>query len=118
MEENKKEDVQKKIDDAWKEAVEKEKTSSGVKSDSEKMPEVSFQLFISGLMMEALVAFGDMENPLTKKKELNAPHAKFVVDTLGLLKEKTKGNLTKDEEESLEAVLYELRLRYVNKTSK
>lgn len=118
MEENKKEEVQKKIDEAWKEAVEKEKASSPQGDGQNQMPEVSFQLFISGLMMEALVAFGDVENPLTKKKELNAPHAKFVIDTLGVLKEKTKGNLTKDEEESLEAVLYELRLRYVNKTSK
>lgn len=86
--------------------------------EKEKDVEVTFGLFISGLMMEALVALGDLENPVTKKKETSLPHAKFIIDTLSMLKDKTKGNLAKDESDALEAVLYDLRMRFVEKSSK
>ena len=116
MEEDKRETVRKKVDDAWKDAVEKEKVSvdGGVPKD----PEVTFGLFISSLMMEALVALGELENPVTKKKEPNHVQAKFIIDTLGMLKEKTKNNLAKDESESIDAILYELRMRFVEKFKK
>jgi hypothetical protein len=44
--------------------------------------------------------------------------AKQVIDTLGLLQEKTKGNLDKEEEQLLRSVLYDLRLRYIQKSGK
>lgn len=114
MENRKEEEANKKIDESWKEAVEKEKGAPG--EAGAMMPEVNFSLFISGLMMEALVALGDVENPLTKKKELNSAHAKFIIDTLAMLQDKTKNNLTKDETDALGAILYDLRMRYVTKT--
>ena len=83
----------------------------------EKRNEVSFGLFIYGLMMEAMIAFGEAENPITKKKEANIPHAKFLIDTLEMLQTKTKGNLTKEEEDMLEGILYELRMRFVRNTA-
>ncbi len=77
--------------------------------------EVTFNLFVTGLMMEALVALGEAENPLTKKKELNEMHARFIIDTLSVLQEKTKNNLVKDESDLLENIIYSLRMKYAEK---
>lgn len=114
MEKRKDEEANKKIDESWKETVEKEK--KGPRGMHDEMPEITFGLFISGLMMEALIALGEVENPVTKKKELSAPHAKFLIDTLAMLKDKTKNNLVKDEADTLDSILYDLRMRYVTKT--
>jgi hypothetical protein len=113
MEEKKSEEVQKKVDEAWKAAAAKEKAAPGASANG--VPEVSFGLFMSGLLMEALIALGDVEHPVTKKTELSIPHAKFIIETLAMLKDKTKGNLSKEEDGSLEAVLYDLRMRFVAK---
>lgn len=86
--------------------------------DIHEAPEVTFPLFISGLLMEAMIALGDIESPITKKKEFSAPHTKFIIETLAMLKEKTKNNLTKEEDVSLEAILYDLRMRFVKKAGK
>ena len=85
----------------------------GCTEQGEDMPEVTFGLFVSGLMMEALIALGDVENPVTKKKEKNIAHAKFIIDTLSMLKDKTRSNLDKAEEGALSAVLYDLQMRFV-----
>lgn len=125
MEENKNEPLKKKVDDSWKEAVDKDKASAGAGPgpsgnggpEVQQMPEATFGLFIYGLMMEAMIALGEAEHPLTKKKELNAVHARFIIDTLAMLQGKTKGNLDKDEAEMLEGMLYDLRMRFVRKTA-
>ena len=108
-------ELQKKVDGAWKDSVEKEKAAQ----DAPEMADlkVNFEIFISGLMMEGLIALGEAENPVTKKKELNAMHAKFLIETLDMLREKTKNNLAKNEDEMMEAVLYELKMRFVNKVA-
>ena len=80
--------------------------------------EVSFALFITGIMMEAVMALGDLENPVTHKKEPNLEHAKILIDTLEMLKEKTKNNLSKDEDEAMSSILYDLRMRFVAKADK
>lgn len=120
MGEEKKEELKKKVDESWKEAVSKDKAAPSDEKAPEapEMPEVTFGLFISGLLMEALIALGDVEHPVTKKKELSVHHAKFIIETLTMLKDKTKNNLTKEEEDSLEAVLYDLRMRFVQKAGK
>lgn len=79
--------------------------------------EISFGLFITGLMMEAMMALGDLENPVTHKKESNLQHAKILIDTLEMLKEKTKNNLSKDEDEAMNSILYDLRMRFVAKSN-
>jgi hypothetical protein len=117
MEDRKNEDLKKKVDEAWKEAVDKDRASETPKH-SEEAPEASFGLFIYGLMMEGMIALGEAPNPITKKQEANPAHARFVIDTLDMLGTKTKGNLTKEEEEMLDGILYELRMRFVTKQSK
>jgi len=117
MSEEKKEELKKKVDESWKEAVSKDKAAPAAQ-DIPEAPEVTFSLFISGLLMEALIALGDMEHPVTKKKELSVPHAKFIIETLAMIREKTKNNLAKEEDESLDAILYDLRMRFVQKAGK
>lgn len=110
----------KKVDDSWKETVEKEKTqdekSSAGKINGEYPQEINFSLFLSSLMIEGLLALGEVENPVTKKKETNIGQARYVIDILSMLQEKTNNNLTPEEKNALEQILYELRMRYVAKS--
>lgn len=77
--------------------------------------EPDFSFFVTTLSIQASIALGTMPNPATKKEEENLNQAKLIIDTLTMLKEKTKGNLGKEEEELLENLLYELRMVYVSK---
>lgn len=107
---------EKRVDESWKNAVSKEKGSADAKNN-EPAIEVNFGLFITGLMMEAVMALGDLENPVTHKKDTNLQHAKILIDTLVMLKDKTKNNLSKDEEEAMSSILYDLRMRFVAKVN-
>jgi hypothetical protein len=101
------------IDESWKDAVTKEKES--LKKEGKFVPEEpDFNLFVTSLALQASIALGILPNPATNQKEPeNLVQAKFIIDTMTLLKEKTKGNLTADETTMLDNLLYELRLQYV-----
>ena len=60
---------------------------------------------------------GEVPNPYSGKKEEDVDAAKHIIDILTLLKEKTKGNLSQDEEKLLESVLYELRMKFMAKSN-
>ena len=126
------EPVKKRVDESWKEQAEREKrtreATPGVSSPRsgqaetasrppgvEDMPEARFDLFVSGLVMEALIAVGDMPHPTTRKQAANLPQAKYLIDLLGILEEKNRGNLAVEEEKLLKDALYQLRMRYLNK---
>lgn len=81
----------------------------------ENKKSVDFNFFITTLSLQASIALGQAPNPVTNKTEMDLTQAKFLIDTLGMLQEKTKGNLTKDESQLLENLLYELRTVYLNK---
>ena len=102
---------EKKIDEAWKEATAKEKEARP--QETRDLPEVDFKIFMSGRMTEALIALGELDNPVSNKKETSLVHAKFIIDTLSMLEAKTKNNLTGEETEMLSAILYALRMKYV-----
>lgn len=82
-------------------------------NDSPPLPEIDFSSFIFSLSTSALLHLGEVPDPTTKKREKNLPLAKQTIDILGMLKEKTKGNLTPDEEKLIENILTDLRWRYV-----
>ena len=126
------ESAKKRVDESWKEQAEREKktvdaaTQAGQPSatagkpevppaDAEGLPHARFDLFVSGLAMEALIAMGDMPHPVTRKQATNLPQAKYLIDLLGVLEEKTKGNLVVEEEKLLKDALYQLRMRYLAK---
>ena len=135
------EPTKKRVDESWKEQVQREKqvepaaaASSAPPSQpgqsqpgpetketpaaGDESPEARWDLFMSGLAMEALIAMGDMAHPVTKKPAVDLHRAKYLVDLMGVLEEKTKGNLSVDEERLLTDALYQLRMRYLNKTGK
>jgi hypothetical protein len=80
------------------------------------MPEqhaLTFAGFIMSLATTAAVHFGDLADPVTGAASKNIVAAGQMIDILSLLQEKTKGNLTPEEEQLVDDLLYELRLRYV-----
>ena len=77
------------------------------------LPEVSFATFVYSLSTSALVHLGEIPEPITEKMDKNLPLAKQTIDILGILQEKTTGNLTQEEENLLNSFLYDLRMRYV-----
>ena len=81
-------------------------------------PEVTMATFIFSLSSSALVHLGEIPEPQTNRTEVDLPIAKQIIDTLGMLQEKTKGNLDQDEERLLKSVLYDLRMRYIQKSGK
>ena len=76
-------------------------------------PEASFPVFLAGLYTQTLVALGEIENPLSGKAEANLPEAQYLIDIIVILQKKTSGNLTSEEESYLNALLHNLRMRYV-----
>lgn len=109
--------AQKKVDESWKE---KAKTAPQTEEKQEKnnLPEADFKFFLTTLGMQAWMALGMVPNPIDNKTEENIGQAKFIIDTIEVLQQKTKGNLDKEETELLEHLLYDLRLAFVDKTMK
>jgi hypothetical protein len=90
--------------------------SESAQKDKPRIPEASFSLFMSSLVTQALISLGEVENPFSEKSEQNLDQAKFTIDTLEIIREKTKGNLTEDEAKLLDTALYDLRMRYIEKS--
>ncbi len=77
------------------------------------LPSIDFATFIVSLSHSALLHLGEAPHPETNQVEASLPLAKQTIDLLGLLEEKTKGNLTGDEERLLAQVLFDLRMRFI-----
>jgi hypothetical protein len=81
-------------------------------------PEINFASFVLSLSSSALYHFGEIPDPVSNKKQRNLIMAKQTIDILGMLKEKTAGNLAQEEDALLSNLLYDLRMRYVRETEK
>lgn len=80
---------------------------------------ISFIAFVLSLAHTAAVHFGDVPDPMSgETSEANLPAVQQMIDILALLDEKTRGNLTAEERQLLEQVVFELRLRYVEVATK
>jgi len=107
---------EKHVDESWKEQAQKEKQKAKEQVQQEaQVPEVNFNNFITSLSLQTLISLGEIENPFTSKKEKNLKQAKFLIDTMDMLKEKTLGNLAQEEAQVLETIIYELKMKYVEK---
>jgi len=78
-----------------------------------ELPVLDFATFVLSLSHSALMHLGEAPHPEDNKVEKNLPLAKQTIDLIGMIEEKTKGNLTGEEERLLGQVLYDLRMRYV-----
>ena len=92
--------MDKNVDEGWKDSVEKEKgeQAENVKGETQTF-QANFNTLISSMAMEALILLGELPNPITKKKEELLDQAKYLIDTILVLKEKTKGNLAAEDRE-------------------
>ena len=77
-------------------------------------PQLDFFNYIASLGFQTMIFLGEMPNPMTNQVEKNLKQAKFLIDTLVILRDKTKGNLSKEEDDLLNGSIYELQLRYVD----
>jgi hypothetical protein len=84
---------------------------------TEPQPQLSFTGFVLSLASTAAIHFGDMPDPMSgETAEINLEGAAQMIEILSLLEVKTRGNLTAEEREMLNQVLYELRMRFVQAT--
>ncbi len=77
------------------------------------LPELDFSTFVLSLIHSALLHLGDAPHPDGHQSERSLTLARQTIDLLGVLQEKTKGNLTGEEERLLDQALLDLRLRFV-----
>lgn len=79
-------------------------------------PPPDFSFFCYTLGTQAMMALGLAENPVTKETKVDLVQAKYTIDLLDMLKEKTEGNRTDEESKVLMGLLFDLRMRYVEKS--
>ena len=115
------------IDEDWKSQVAAEKEAALHKPAADpagpgeanagdfdgELPEASFELLISTFVTEAMVALGQFPHPGTGQIEADPGHAKFAIDMLNVIAEKTKGNLNPMEEQGLGDILHQLRMAFL-----
>ncbi|HZO82067.1 MAG TPA: DUF1844 domain-containing protein [Candidatus Binataceae bacterium] len=75
--------------------------------------EINFSAFLMSLSTEALVHLGEMPDPSSGEQRRDLAMAQQMIDILGMLRDKTRGNLDHDEQALLDAVLFDLRMKYV-----
>ena len=80
----------------------------------EEEPELDFGMFVMSLASSVLVHLGELEHPEAGKGQRNLPLAKQTIDILGMLRDKTRGNLSQEEAQLIENLLYDLRMKYVD----
>ncbi len=124
-EKEKKEEKKIIVDEDWKAEAQKEKETLAAQEEAEKkktqeekqargpLPQGNFAALISMLMTQALFALGLLQVKGQEKREPDLEMAKYNIDMLETLEEKTKGNLTKEEETVLANTINELRMGYV-----
>lgn len=107
----------KKVDEDWKRqaAREREKIAEETKQEEPRSQGPTFEHLIFILVNQALLQLGDIENPITGYKNVDLVGAKFSIDMIQVLAEKTRGNLTPEEESRLAEVLYDLERRFAMK---
>lgn len=117
------------VDEDWKSQVAAEKEAASqpkasveaegaaAHGDMPPLPEASFELLVSTFVTEAMVALGQFPHPGSGQMEADPEHAKFAIDMLEVIAQKTKGNLSPGEAQGLEDILHQLRMAFVAVTT-
>ncbi|MBW2608827.1 MAG: DUF1844 domain-containing protein [Deltaproteobacteria bacterium] len=103
---------EKQEDETKKEEAKKEEAKPD-DAQGTPLPEVSFNSLIFSLSSSAFLHIGEIADPQSGEKKKDLPLAKHSIDIIAMLKEKTKGNLTEEEEQFVDNILTDLRFRYV-----
>jgi hypothetical protein len=115
------------IDSDWKSQAQAEKErlvqqeehapgSRGARGGPDDMPPADFRALVGSLATQALLYMGAFPDPETGRAVVSLDYARHAIDMLGVLDEKTKGNLNAEEQQDLTEVLKELRERFVHLT--
>ena len=113
------------VDEDWKSQVDAERaeleeqrvsksTTDASQAESPQMPPASFEMLLTTLATEAMVALGQIPHPMNEKRTVNIEQAKYFVDTLAMIQEKTKGNLSTEEQTVLDGLLHQLQMAFIN----
>lgn len=112
------------VDDDWKSQVQREKEQLAEEEHKKSSPEgapgemplppASFGVLVGTLSTQAMAALGFLNDPASEQRTISRPVAKHFIDTLGVLEEKTRGNLTPEESNLLTETLHHLRIAYVD----
>jgi hypothetical protein len=99
--------------------VEPETQQAAGEPPEEDLPlaEIAFSTFLLSLSTSAFTHLGAIPDPATGETKKNLLLAKQTIDLLGMLREKTRNNLSSDEEEFFDSLLYDLRMKYVKEVS-
>lgn len=115
------------IDEDWKSRVKAEReapkqpeppnAAPGVEAQAEapeQLPPASFSFLVTTLATQTMVTLGQIPDPVEQKPVVRMQLAKHHIDSLDMLQEKTKGNLTSDESKMLDEVIHQLRMLFVH----
>ena len=100
-------------EEAFQEASQKATAAAGRTEEQAQLPEITFASLLVSLSSTAFVSLGAVADPESGKQEKNLALAKRTIDLLGLLREKTRNNLTVEEVNLFDHLLYDLRMAYV-----
>jgi len=81
------------------------------------MPPASFELLLTTLATEALVALGQVPHPASRQVQVHRNQAKYLIDTIDMLRQKAKGNLTPDEQQTIDGLLHQLRMAFIRSST-
>ena len=95
------------------EAKKNEKAEKREEKEFTPLPEVNFSSFLLSLSSSILLHLGEIADPQSGEKKKDLALAKQTIDIITLLNDKTKGNLTEEEQNLMEHLLYDLRMRFV-----
>ncbi|MGB8990601.1 MAG: DUF1844 domain-containing protein [Desulfobaccales bacterium] len=100
-------------EEAFQEASQKAAAEVAEATQEMPLPEITFSSFVFSLSSSALVSLGAIPDPNTGKMEKNLSMAKQTIDLLAILRDKTRNNLTQEEEILFDHLLYDLRMVYI-----
>jgi hypothetical protein len=97
-----------------KQEVEQEYEQKCEQEEPEDEIKPDFKTFVSSLSANALYHMGIMKTPGEQQIEVNLSLARYTIDIIDMLKEKSLGNLTEDEQRFIDTILYDLKLKFVD----
>lgn len=120
-------ETEKTVDEDWKAEARREREKLARAEEEQKrntaeggpaeMPPADFLNFVSGMAAQVLMQLGAIPNPIKGEKAVDLAAARYSIDVLQMLADKTKGNLSDEEDSYLRAALHDLRMRFVESAS-
>jgi hypothetical protein len=98
-------------------AMTKDEAPPEASTPEEEVPALDFSSFILSLATTAMVHMGEVPDPATGQAQENHEAAKQMIDILSMLEKKTEGNLTEEETRLMAGILYELRMKFLSRSS-